>query len=336
MLLTINEQKVVNIRMSSFSNTKVDFENEEFERFLRTERGLKSESTIKNYQSGLVKFEEFLLREDLEIEDVGKNEIKLLVASLKEDLTDLTVSQYLTAIKKFYIYLDEEDEEEKITTPVGLIARNEYLDLNSVEHKKPSLSQDELRHLVNSATSKRAEAMLSLMASAGLRVREACQAKVSKLDLEERCLELMTIKNDFGERKAYFDRRTRRVLNEYINGGFRDEYQHTDSDFIFLSKAYGQYGSEKYLSVDRARQDFVSAVDNSDLQPEYQEYSDGRKRSTFTTHILRRSFCQHWIDNDGDLMSLRNQVGWESLETAKNYIDDEATIEKRDKFGIDL
>jgi hypothetical protein len=35
-------------------------------------------------------------------------------------------------------------------------------------------------------------------------------------------------------------------------------------------------------------------------------------------------------------MSLRNQVGWENLESAKAYLPDEATLEKRDRFGIDL
>jgi site-specific recombinase XerD len=80
----------------------------------------------------------------------------------------------------------------------------------------------------------------------------------------------------------------------------------------------------------------MKALEESDIEMEYDEYSDGRQRSIHTTHILRRSFCQNWINKNGDIMSLRNLVGWKNLETAKNYIDDDADVDKRDRYGISV
>jgi len=309
-----------------------DFTNTELERFIRSERNLKAESTLQNYHSGLTRFDDFLEREALDIDDVESNDAKLFMSDLAANLSDQTVSNYLTAVRKFY----EHHLRDGAPNPVDGINTGDYLDLTSTQHSKPTLNVQQVKDIVDSADTKRAHAMLALMASSGMRVKEACQAKLSNLDLDERYVEIMTVKNNFGERKAYFDRKTRRMLNEDINGRYRDQYEGTDSDYIFLSKSYGQYDGNGHLSTDRAREDFRTAVTNSSVEPDLEEYGDGRERWTITTHILRKSFCQHWIDEDGDLMSLKNQVGWENIETAKQYIDDEATLDKRDKYGVRL
>jgi len=307
----------------------VKFTHQPFERFLRSQRNLKADSTIGNYQSGLSKYDDFLHREDLTVGDVERKDIQIFISDLAGEVSDQTVSNYLTAVTKYY-------EWEELSSPVDQINTGEYLDLKSVKHSKPTLSVKQVKDVVDSAQSKRAHAMLALMASSGMRLKEACSCKLSKLNLDERYVDIMTVKNDFGKRRAFFDRKTRRLLNEYINAGYRDEYEGTDGDYIFLSKSYGQYEGNGHLSTDRGREDFRTAVTNSDVEPDIEEYEDGRERWTITTHILRRSFCQHWIDEDGDLMSLKNQVGWESIETAKSYISDEATLEKRDNFGVRL
>lgn len=310
----------------------VVFENQELRDFLDAKDSRKADTTIENYQSGLNWFDSFLVNRDLTVEDVGVREADTFLGVVNGEVSDSTTGQYLTAVKKFYewYYMGRE-----VQNPIEQVDTSD-LDRTSNRHDKPALSQQQLRDLVESAQSKRAEALLSLMASTGMRVREACECRISKLNLDGRYIEIETVKNDFGERTAYFDRKTRRVLNEYINHGFRDEYQHTDSDYVFLSKAYGQYDKNKHLSTDRARVDFRTAVKESDIEPDIEEYSDGRERWTVTTHILRRSFCEHWFREDGDIMSLRNQVGWDNLESAKAYLPDEATLEKRDRFGIDL
>ena len=68
----------------------------------------------------------------------------------------------------------------------------------------------------------------------------------------------------------------------------------------------------------------------------YEEMSDGRERCTVSTHILRRSFSEAWVDSGGDIMSLKNHQGWENLETAKEYLDETVDRDTRDGYGLDL
>jgi integrase len=174
------------------------------------------------------------------------------------------------------------------------------------------------------------------MASSGMRVQEAVNSRISNLNLDDRYVIIDTVKTEYGERKAYFDPTTRRYISRLLSDAYRLEYTKPDSDYIFISGSDNQYDTDANISVATARRDFIIALENSDIEETKEEISDGRERSNITTHILRRSFCQNWIDENGDLLSLKNQVGWVSIETAKSYIKEESTKEKRDQYGLTL
>lgn len=323
----------------------MDFEHREIEQFIDRKEGSKAKSTIQNYQSALRRFEAFLHEYDIEMESISGRDMDLFVGRLEDELTEATAAQYIGSISVFYDWLLMDSDAEN---PVD--RADPDLDGTKTEHQKPTFETDELRDLVDSAETVRGKALLSLMASTGMRVAEACNAKLSRLELEKREIEIETVKTDFGDRTVYFDRQTRRLLDTYINQGYRAKYHAPDSDYIFIASNTNQYKMEEKaeaeengvkvdnanISTDVGRRIFLRALKNSSIEEEYETYSDGRKRSIYTTHALRRSFCQSWIDNDGDIMSLRNIVGWENLETAKNYIDDTASIDKRDRYGITL
>jgi hypothetical protein len=48
------------------------------------------------------------------------------------------------------------------------------------------------------------------------------------------------------------------------------------------------------------------------------------------------TFRLAWVDNGGDLMNLKNQVGWVSLETVKKYRNDDVDPDKVERYGLDL
>lgn len=323
----------------------MDFKHIQIEQFIESKKGRKAKSTIQNYQSALRRFEKFINEYEIEPEDISGRDMDLFIGRLESDLTEATTAQYVGSISVFYDWLLM-DEDTK--NPVE--RADPDLDGGKTEHQKPTLEIEQVRDLVDSADTVRGKALLSLMASTGMRLAEACNAKLSRLDLENREIEIETVKTDFGDRTVYFDRKTRRLLDTYINMGYRKKYNDPDSDYIFIGSNTNQFKMEEKaeaeengvevdnanISTDVGRRIFLQALNDSGIEQEYETYSDGRKRSIHTTHILRRSFCQNWINNDGDIMSLRNIVGWENLETAKNYIDDTASIEKRDRYGITL
>lgn len=294
-----------------------------------------AKSTFQNRRCGIRKFEKWLKQENLTAPEIDSNQaekfFKWLILEDGEDLTELTSYQYLIAVSEYY---NNDDYFE--FNPVDDVDTG-WIDYEP-KHDKPDLTQDELRALVDSAVSKRGQALMSLMASTGMRVGEAVSVTMDQLDLDERMIEdLETIKTDFGERTIFFDRTTRRILRDYINKGYRDKYA-SDSDYLFTSNGE----RSDYMSTDRAREEFVRAVAECDEIQDKVEYEniggddDDRMRCSVGTHILRRSFCQNWVDSGGDIMSLKNIAGWEELETAKEYLDGSVDREKRDKHGVRL
>lgn len=294
-----------------------------------------AKSTFQNRRSGIRKFEKWLKQENLTAPEIDSNQaekfFKWLILEDGEDLTELTSYQYLIAVSEYY-----NNDNYFEFNPVDGVDTS-WIDYEP-KHDKPDLSQDELRALVDSAQSKRGEALLSLMASTGMRVGEAVSVTMDQLDLDERMIEdLETIKTDFGERTIFFDRTTRRILRDYINKGYRDKYA-SDSEYLFTSNGEKQ----EYMSTDVARKEFIKAVaECEEIQHKVEYHSmggddDDRMRCSVGTHILRRSFCQNWVDNGGDIMSLKNIAGWEELETAKEYLDSSVDREKRDKHGVRL
>jgi site-specific recombinase XerD len=321
------------------------FEIQELNDFITARESGRAKSTIQNYRSALRKFEDFCLKRDIEVTEIKNREMDTFKGLLRGDVSDITAAQYLGNISEFYKWLLLDSDK-----PNPVLELPQDIDTTDTQHEKPTLDEDQVRDLVDSASDMRGKTLLSLMSTTGLRLQEACNAKLSKLDLENRSLEVMTVKTGFGPRTVYFDRKTRRLLDTYINQGYRLKYNSPDSDYIFIGSNTNQYKVQEQeeaeeigeeidnanISTDVGRRIFMDALENSSIEVEYERYSDGRKRSKHTSHILRRSFCQNWIDSNGDIMSLRNTVGWESVETAKNYIDDKTDLGKRDRYGITL
>lgn len=318
----------------------VDFEHQEFNDFIRTEWGKWSEDTVLNRQSGLSKFEDYILDRDIDIDEVNERTIHDFLSHMTADekrggegMTDLSASQYITAVRKFYNWHLLGTEESNPCDDLD----TDHLDFKP-EYDKITLDEDELRALIDAAPTKRSKALVSLMAGTGMRLQEACTLELEQVKLSKRKVEnVETLKRDDGhERDVYFDRRTRRILKDYMNST-RGKYG--ESDYLFVARnVNNQEAKEKDtpLSVDSARKDFNKAVENCEELEHYietNEVSNGAERSNITSHILRRSFCQIFVNNGGDLMTLKNIAGWKTLETAKSYLDGDTDLDSRDKFG---
>jgi len=323
----------------------VEFYHGEFNKFIMREKGRQSKSTYQTRQSGIVKFEYFICLNGLDITEVNQKHIDdfLTWLQIEQNVTDLTASTYITAVRKFYNYYYLGTDEKN---PCDDLDTN-HMDLDNPEFDKIKLNEDELRALIDAAPTKRAKALISLLAGTGLRIQEACKLKYdtgrdfrkmkNEIILGKRMIKnVETLKRDGHYRTVYFDRRTRRILKDYINSS-RSKYG--ESDYLFIARNVNNkddLDKDKPMSVARGRVDFNSAVDNCDEIEhllEYNETANGAKRSNITSHICRRSFCQIFVDNGGDLMSLKNIAGWDTLETAKNYLEGKNDLDTRDKFG---
>lgn len=307
----------------------------EFEDFVEHQKARKAQGTWKNRQAGLRKLDKWMNERNLELSDLSAKKLdKWLTWMVNNEVDERTAYEYVTSIRLFYDWhlMDEDDQN-----PAREV-KTKWIEKQTTKHTKPTLTPDEISALVDSAQTMRGRAMLSLMASTGIRAKECCQARLDTLDLDERSLVVETVKTDFGKRTVYFDRKTRRILRKYIQK-YREKYAETNDEYLFLSRNVNQHKENAHVSTDRLREEFVEAVLNCEQiqgKVDYEEMSDGRERCTVTSHILRRSFSQAWVDSGGDIMSLKNHQGWENLETAKEYLNDTVDRDTRDRYGLDL
>lgn len=315
-----------------------DFSYNTMEKWIQRRKARKAEGTWKNDQAGLVHFDKFLSQRDLSLDDIGFIQADDFLTWLQtgEDLSDLTSYDYFGSVRLFYDYLEKMNEVSD--NPFQDVDVS-HIDWHSRENEKPTLEPDEVRDLISCMPNQRATALFSFQASVGCRIGEAVCLEMNNLDLDNREAKIVTLKNPKEDsRIVYFDRKTRRQLKRYIDT-HRLKHAGEETKYTFLSADYGQYEGNGHVSQDRAQQDFRTAVDDCDSTQnkiEYTEQPNGSERSNITTHIFRRSFCQNWVDNDGDIMSLKNAVGWEDLETARQYLDDEVSKEKMDRYGMKL
>ena len=312
--------------------------NSNDERFIDTwlerRKSRVADGTFSSEQSAITALTEFLNTEDVALEDMDFLLADNFVSYLTNDkgLSDNTAVNYYSKIQQMYDYYLKANKlnRENPFNEVDI----DHLNYDEASNEKVTLDESEVRALVESMPEMRAKALFSFQATTGARIGEAIRLRVDDLELSERSARIITLKNEKqDDRVVYFDRKTRRYLNKYINSGYRSKYPHDDSEHVFITRVADR------ISRDRARVLFADGVKNcSEIQNKLDSNpkANGDQRSTITTHILRRSYAQNWVDSGGDIMTLRNLMGWRDLETARQYLNDDVDKDKMDRYGLDL
>lgn len=305
-----------------------------FESWLDRRKSRLADGTYSSEQSAITALKGFLEAEGIALEDMDFLSADNFVSYLTNDkgLADNTAVNYYSKVQKMYDYyikakkLNRENPFDEVDI--------EHLNYDEASNEKINLDESEVRALVESMPEMRAKALFSFQATTGARIGEVIRLKMEDLDLNERSARIITLKNKKQKnRVVYFDRKTRRYLNKYINNGYRSKYPNDDSEHVFITRVADR------ISRDRARVLFAEGVNNcSEIQDRLDSNpkANGDQRSTITTHILRRSYAQNWVDSGGNIMTLRNLMGWRDLETARQYLDDDVDKDKMDRYGLNL
>lgn len=305
-----------------------------FDTWLNRRKSRLADGTYSSEQSAVTALKEFLQKNDVTIEDIDVLLAEDFVSFLINDkkLAHNTAINYYSKIKLMYKYYIKKKKLNRENPFDDVDIQN--LDYENPDNKKVTLEASNVRALVESMLEMRAKALFSFQATTGARIGEAIRLRRDNLDLSERSARILTLKNkEQDDRLVYFDRKTRQYLNKYINNGYRSKYSHDDSEYVFITRTADR------ISRDRARVLFNDGVENCDeIQDKVGSFekANGDERSTITTHILRRSFAQNWVDAGGDIMTLKNIAGWKDLETARQYLNDDVDKDKMDRYGLDL
>ena len=158
------------------------------------------------------------------------------------------------------------------------------------------LSEDEARQLINCA-SEHIQPIIITALNTGMRLGEILSLKWNQVHLESVVnpnLELQVTKN-YKKRHVPLNEDMVRLLKDLRN---KNERSSNPSEYVFL----GKYG-KPLLSVKRP---FKDALKKSEI-------------NDFRFHDLRHTFASHYVMNGGDLMSLKEIGGWNSMKMVERY-----------------
>ncbi|MEO8255301.1 MAG: tyrosine-type recombinase/integrase [Flavobacterium sp.] len=181
----------------------------------------------------------------------------------------------------------------------------EYLHLPSIKHEKklPTvLSKEEVWQLLKSCQLLKHKVLIGLLYGCGLRCMEARSVRLQDLD---------------------FDRKQLKVVQ---GKGKKDRYLPLSEHLIRVLKVYVEAEKTKtYLfngqPVARAGGDFDSRYSQRGAQWSVKQASKAaRITKEVCVHTLRHTFATHLLEDGLDIVSLKNILGHEQIETTMEYL----------------
>lgn len=264
--------------------------------YLKTERRY-SQKTITSYYGDLVEYDDFIKNNCIEILDINYDVVNRYLKYLYEKkISKSSISRKLSSIRGLYNYLIREN----------IVSINYF---NEVSNPKKDLylprflKREELDKIFSVCDNKnpieqRDTLVMELLYATGLRVSELVNIKVANIDQKNRTIKVLG--KGSKERIVIFNNHTKEAMDIYLRESYKT-FNKEGSQYLILNK-YGNKLSERYVRniVDK----FVRKAGlNIKIGP----------------HALRHTFATDMLENGSDLMTVKELLGHESLNTTSIY-----------------
>ncbi|MBQ6921357.1 MAG: tyrosine recombinase [Bacilli bacterium] len=264
-----------------------------------------SDLTVESYRRDIEKFFAFLLKEDVNMDDVDQIVIRnFFTEEMTNGVSKRSCKRRLTALKQFYKFLHKQ----------GMIKDDPFLFIDSpkIDKKFPRVLYKEQVEEILKENRKRTDelalrdqAILSLLYFCGLRASELCGIAIQNVYLKQRLVKVYG--KGRKERIVPFSEECRKDLEAYMK--------------VCRPKLLGRSPILKL-------EDGQRLIFNNKGQPltvrglEYILDSIEQKTGTFVNlhpHILRHSFATHLLENGADLRVIQELLGHESINATQIY-----------------
>lgn len=241
-----------------------------------------SESTIRAYQNGLHILLNYIHKNNLDNITPSILESFFFYCKKEAGYSYSMMKQLLASVKFLY--------EEVLKEPV---------DFNfNIKMKKPStipevLSVEEVQRFLNSFSNLKHKSIFTLCYSAGLRLSEILNLKISDIDSERMQIRIHQAKGK-KDRYSVLASSVLKLLREYVK-----DYQ--PKEFLFEGQNGGKYSA--------------SSIQN--LMRKHRKLAKIRKKAT--PHTLRHSFATHLLDNGTDIRFIQELLGHKHISTTQIY-----------------
>lgn len=253
--------------------------------------------TIKSYCDDLIEYNEFLGDNFLNILEVDYNTSELYLKYLYEKkINKNSISRKLSSIRGFYNYLVR---EEIISTNYFNKISNPKKELYLPKFLKDS-DLDKLFEVCSTDTpiNERDTLIIELLYASGIRVSELTNIRLKNINMEERSIKILG--KGSKERMVLYNKHTKKALDIYLNDGYH-VLNKKGSEYLILNKD-GNRLSERYV-----RKIIDSLVRKAGLDIK------------ISPHTLRHTFATDMLEEGADLVTVKELLGHESLNTTSIY-----------------
>ncbi len=241
-----------------------------------------SPHTIRNYKSSFIQFLTFF--EAHRIDELTKTQIEQFIFQLvsKYKISESKQNSSINAIKFYY--------EQVLNKP------KEYYQLTRPKKSKelPNvLTKNEVKQLLQTTTNLKHLVLLSTIYSAGLRVSEVTNLRLTDVCSGDGYLFIKGAKNK-KDRRAILSPKLLLLLRKYYKA-YRPSY------WLFEGQDGGQYSS-------------------SSIQKVYRKYAKKSNINPWSTpHTLRHSYATHCLEQGASLRQVQASLGHSSSKTTEIY-----------------
>ena len=264
--------------------------------YLKVERKY-SNKTILSYKDDLIEYNELLGNNFTNILNIDMNIVNNYMKYLYDrKITKSSISRKLSSIRGLYNYLVRED----------IIKENHF---NKIQNPKrelylPKFLKDEELDKIfsvcnsNNPTEERDTLIIELLYATGVRVSELVNIKIKDINREEKLIKVLGKGNK--ERMVIYNNHTKKALDTYLKDGY-NYFNKKSSEYLILNKN-GNKLSERYI-----REIINKKVSQASLDIK------------ISPHTLRHTFATDILENGADLMTVKELLGHESLNTTSIY-----------------
>ena len=268
-----------------------------FLNYVRVEKGL-SQNTRVAYGRDLRKFSAFARERGRELNQLLRDDlVDFLAALYRSGLDSRSVARHLASVRNFLRFCQAEgfitdDPSAYVEAPKFRMRLPNHL---SIEEVNRLLAQPDLTTPVGM----RDRAMIELLYSAGLRVSELVNLRLTDLQMDAGCVRCIGKGNK--ERLVPMGRTAVTAVRAYLNGSRQALAGKTATPYLFLNRfgtRIGRIGFWKKLA----------------------DY--GRRaglRLKLKPHMLRHSFATHLLERGADLRSVQLMLGHADISTTQIY-----------------
>lgn len=240
-----------------------------------------SKNTVNTYVSMFEEFINYYI--DVDLLSINENDIKAYLKHLvKRNVSHSYQNQAINAIKFYYEIV------------LGLPNRYYYIDRPRKEDKLPIvLSVEEIKRIITSIENIKHKAIIMTIYSAGLRVSELLELKISDIQSDRK---LILIRNAKGkkDRTTLLGNKTLEILREYYK-----EYK--PKEYLFEGQNGGKYTSTSIQKI------LKRALNRAKIY------------KPVTIHTLRHSFATHLLEKGTNLRYIQALLGHASPKTTEIY-----------------